>query len=159
VNHRGHKRRLPGRKGPALAIICAGFVVALLSSACNNPQSSTPPTSPTASTPAAPTTTERFVGTLPVGGARFYSFSIAVYGTVNVTLVNIGGPSVPSDVMVNLGIGTPGGTSCNSSSPTSVSVGSAAVTASEQPGVYCVTIADVGNLPAAADFTVTIDHP
>jgi hypothetical protein len=35
----------------------------------------------------------------------------------------------------------------------------AQVTATEQPGLYCVNIADVGNLPAAADFTITIDHP
>jgi hypothetical protein len=159
VNHRRHER-LPGRNGLALAAIGAGFVVAMLSSACNNSLSSTSPASPTTSTPAAPTTTESFIGTLPVGGAKFYSFSIAVYGTVNVTLVGIAGPSVPPDVMVNLGIGTPGGTSCNSSSPMSVSAGSAAqVTASEQPGLYCVTIADVGNLPAAADFTIAIDHP
>jgi hypothetical protein len=159
VSHEGHKG-YEGRKGLALAAICAGFVVALLCSACNYTLSSTLPTSTTTSTPAAPTTTESFVGTLPVGGATFYSFSIAVFGTVNVTLVSISGPSVPPDVMVNLGIGTPGGTSCNSSSPTNVSAGSAAqVTASEQPGLYCVTIADVGNLPAAAVFTVTIDHP
>src|SRR6266851_6361812 len=157
VSHKG-QHGVPGREYLALATIGAGFVVAMLSAACNDSLGSTSPTSSTTSTPAAPTTTETFIGTLPVGGAKFYSFSIAVYGTVNATLVSIGGPSVPADVMVNLGIGTPGGTSCNSSSPTSVSAGSAAVTASEQPGVYCVTIADVGNLPGAADFTVTIDH-
>jgi hypothetical protein len=134
-------------------------LVAILSSSCSNSLSSTLPASPSTSTPAAPTTTESFAGTLPVGGARFYSFSIAVYGTVNVILVSIGGPSVPADVVVNLGIGTPIGAGCNSSRPTGVSVGSAAVTASEQPGVYCVNIADVGNLPAPADFTVKIDHP
>jgi hypothetical protein len=159
VSHKGH-RGLPGRRCLALATIGAGFVLAVLGSSCTGSLSSTLPASPTTSTPAAPTTTETFVGTLPVGGTRFYSFSIAVYGTVNTTLVSMGGTDVPPDVMVNLGIGTPGGTSCNSSSPTSVSAGSAAqVTASEQPGLYCVTIADVGNLPAAAVFTVTIDHP
>jgi hypothetical protein len=134
--------------------------VAVLGAACHKSQSSTSPTSPSTPTPAAPTITERFIGTLPVGGARFYSFSIAVYGTVNVTLVSIGGPSVPADVIVSLGIGTPGGTSCNSPSPTNVAAGSEAqVTASEQPGLYCVNIADVGNLPAAAAFSITIAHP
>jgi hypothetical protein len=158
VSHKGH-HGLPGRKCLALATIGAGFVVAVLGSSCSGSLSSTLPASPTTSTPVAPTTTESFVGTLPVGGARFYSFSVAVYGTVNATLVSIGGPAVPADVVVNLGIGTLVGTGCSSSSPTGVSAGSAAVTASEQPGVYCVTIADVGNLPGAADFTVTIDHP
>jgi len=152
VNHKGHE----GRKGLALAAMCAGFVVVTLGAACGSSQSSTPPTSPTPATP----TTETFVGTLPVGGARFYSFSIVASGTVSVTLVSIEGPSVPPDVMVSLGIGTPGGTNCSSSSPTNVSAGATAqVTATEQPGLYCVNIADVGNLPAAANFTITIDHP
>ena len=96
------------------------------------------------------------------GGKRSGTVAQAttVSGMVNVTLVSIGGLSVAPDVMVSLGIGTPSGTSCSSSSPMTVSAGSAAqVTATEQPGVYCVKISDVGNLPAAADFTITIDHP
>jgi hypothetical protein len=35
----------------------------------------------------------------------------------------------------------------------------AQVSSSEQPGVYCVIISDIGNLFAPASFTVTIDHP
>jgi hypothetical protein len=137
--------------------VCAGLAAALLSAACSNTQSPTPPTTPT---PVVSPTTETFVGTLPVGGVRFYSFSIVVSGTVTATLVRIGGPSVSPGVMVSLGLGTPSGTACSSSSPTTVSVDTTAqVTATEQPGLYCVNIADVGNLPAAADFTVTIDHP
>jgi hypothetical protein len=105
-------------------------------------------------------TTETFVGRLPVGGARFYSFTLAVSGMVNVTLVSIGGQAVSPDVMVSLGLGTVSGTSCTPSSTATVSSGpTAQVTATEQPGLYCVNIADVGNLPAPADFTITIDHP
>lgn len=127
-----------------------------LSVGCGNSQSSTSPSV----SPASPTITERFTGTLPVGGRKFYSFSLAVYGTVNATLAEISGPDVPPDVTVGLGIGTPSGTSCSASSPTNVSTtGTALVTLSEQPGVYCVSIVDVGNLPAAAAFVVTIDHP
>jgi hypothetical protein len=153
VSHAGYE----GRRRRALAVVRAGLAAALLSAACSNTQSPTPPTTPT---PAVSPTTETFVGTLPVGGARFYSFSIAVSGMVNVTLVSIGRTAVAPDVMVSLGLGTPSGTSCSSSSPATVSAGSTAqVTATEQPGLYCVNIADVGNLPAPADFSITIDHP
>jgi hypothetical protein len=141
------------------------FVVTLgLSSALLGCGSTSTPTAPSPSTtPAAPAVTETFVGTLPVTGAKFYSFSIAVYGTVNATLVDIGGNGIPPTVEVNLGIGTPSGTTCNATtSPVQVS-GDAGVTtvvtAAEQPGVYCVLISDAGNLFAPANFAVTIAHP
>src|SRR5438093_12513263 len=94
-------------------------LVAALSASCGKSQSTTTPT-PTA---ASPTITETFTGTLPVGGARFYAFGIPVYGTVNATLVSVGGPDVPSDATVTLGIGSPTGSSCYSSTPMSVSTG------------------------------------
>ena len=98
-----------------------------------------------------------------MGGARFYSYSISVYGTVNATLVSIGGDGVPPTVEVNLGIGTPSGTTC-SSTPALVQVSGGAgvttqVTATQQPGVHCVIISDAGNLFSPANFAVTIDHP
>jgi hypothetical protein len=137
------------------AFLCCGCLTVALG-ACGKGQSATP-SSPT---PAAPAITERFAGTLPVNGQKFYSFSLAVFGTVNATLVSIGGPNVAPDVTVKLGIGSPSAAACSTTASTNVSTGATTlVTASEQPGVYCVTIADVGNLPAAADFVVTIDHP
>ncbi len=138
--------------------ISIGFVLASLSAACATNASTAP--SSTTPTPASPTVTETFVGALPVGGVKFYSFSVSAYGTVNATLVSIGGDGVPPTVTVNLGIGTPSGTTCSVSSPTMVQVGGTAqVTATEQPGVYCATISDIGNLAATGTFTVTIDHP
>ena len=83
--------------------------------------------------------------------------------TVTATLVNIGGKDVPPSVIVNLGIGTPAGTSCSSGSTTVQVTGGGGlptlVSASEQPGTYCVMISDPGNLFAPATFTITIDHP
>src|SRR5215475_4125971 len=122
---------------------------------------STSTTSPT--TPTPDTLTETFAGTLPVGGSAFYSFSIATAGTVTATLGAIGGDQVPPSVVVNLGIGTLSQFTC-SATATAVQVSGTAgvptqVTASEQPGVYCVIISDVGNLFAPASCTVTIDHP
>jgi hypothetical protein len=118
-------------------------------------------TSPTAPTPD--NVTETFSGTLPVGGSAFYSFSTATPGTVTATLTGISGAGVPSSVVVNLGIGTLSAFTCSATSTSVQLSGTAAVptlvTTSEEPGVYCVIISDIGNLFAPATFTVTIDHP
>jgi hypothetical protein len=128
------------------------------------PSCSQGPQAPTAVTPTSRgTVTEAFSSTLPVGGAKFYSFSLVAPGSVTATLTDIGGPGVPPTVVVNLGIGTPSGTTCAASlSPVQVS-GDAGlttqVTQSQQSGVSCVIVTDVGNLFAPASFIVTIDHP
>ena len=118
-------------------------------------------TSSTTTTVAAPTVTESFTGTLPVGGFRFYSFNIAANGTVNVTLKSITGTGVPSTVQVGLGIGQPSGADC----ATTVTVTAGSQFAAPQqtgvfgPGVFCVRVFDVGNLFAPAAFSITIAHP
>lgn len=138
-------------KASAFAVL----LLAALGTACGKTSSSSP-----SKTPASPGIHENFLGTLPVGGSRFYAFSLAVYGTVNATLVGLSGQDVDPATTVSLGIGTPSGTSCFSNSPTSVSTtGTAVVTATEEPGVYCAVISDPGNLPNPADFAVVIDHP
>src|SRR5262245_58571311 len=136
------------------------LIASLLVSACGKSASTTSPTSTSTNTDSL---TETFNGTLPVGGSAFYSFSLATAGTVTATLANIGGDDVPPSVMVNLGIGTLSQFNC-STTPTQVQVSGtagvpASVTASEQPGVFCVLISDLGNLFAPANFTVTINHP
>ena len=105
--------------------------------------------------------TETFSGILPVGGTKFYSFGVASSGTVNVTLTGVNVDGQPSDVSLTVGLGTPSGTSCSTTSPSAVQAGSAPqVTGTEQPGVYCVNVQDAGpNLPDPADFIVTIAHP
>ena len=136
------------------------FIAPVLVASCGKSTSTTSPTSTTTTTDSV---TETFNGTLPVGGSAFYSISIATAGTVTATLTTIGGDQVPSSVMVNLGIGTPSQFNC-STTPTQVQVSGtagvpASVSASEQPGVFCVLISDIGNLFAPASFTVTIAHP
>jgi len=98
--------------------------------------------------------------TLPVGGFKFYSFTVEQNGTVNVTLASIGGNFVPSTVTVGLGIGQPSGTDCSATSSSNVSTQATApqVTGTYSPGVYCVRIADVGNLFAPATFSVLVAH-
>jgi hypothetical protein len=118
-------------------------------------------TSTTTTTAAAPTVTETFSGTLPVAGFKFYTFNIAVNGTVNVTLTKVSGTGVPSTVQLGLGIGQPAGTDCTATITQTAGTGSTAPQATGVfgPGLFCVRVFDVGNLFAPATFTVTIAHP
>lgn len=118
-------------------------------------------TTTTTTTAAAPTVTETFTGTVTVAGSKFYTFNIAVNGTVNVTLRSITGTGVPSTVQVGLGIGQPSGTDC----ATTISATAGSAFAAPQatgvfgPGLFCVRIYDVGNLFAPAAFNIAIAHP
>ncbi len=145
----------------SVALARSALLVSLLLSASCGKSATT--TSPTTTTPAPAAITETFTDILPVGGSKFFSFSIAVDGIVTATLTSVGGDGVPTSVEVNLGIGTPSGFSCSATvSPVQTS-GTAQVTPlvtlEEQPGVHCVLISDIGNLFAPATFTVTIAHP
>ena len=134
------------------------LIVSAFSAACGKNAATT---SPTTTTPDS--VTETFKGTLPVGGSAFYSFSTATAGTVTATLTDIEGDGVPPSIEVNMGIGTLSAFNCSATSSEVQMSGTAQVPAlvssSEQPGVYCVIISDIGNLFAPATFTVTIDHP
>jgi len=80
--------------------------------------------------------------------------------TPDATLVTIGGSGVPATVQVRLSIGTPGDAGCTATTSVVTRSGSTAqVTATEQPGAFCASLADVGNLSGPASFTLTVDHP
>src|SRR5215467_9233495 len=96
----------------------------LIGSACSHSSTSTSPSTTTgtsSTTAAAPTVSESFTGTLPVGGFKFFSFNIAANGTVNVTLNSVSGTGVPATVQLGLGIGQPAGIDC--SATTNVTAG------------------------------------
>lgn len=138
--------------------------VLVLCGACSHNSTFEPSaTTTTTTTPivAAPTVSEAFNGTLPVGGVKFYSFNIAANGTVTVTLNKVSGTGVPATVQLGLGIGQPSGTDC-SPSVTATAGSSFAVphmTGVFGPGLFCVRVFDVGNLFAPATFAITIAHP
>ena len=137
-------------------------VLPLLVGACGKgstttPSSTTTTTTTTTATPAM--TTETFSGTLGVGATIFYPFTVSQAGTVTATLASIGGSGVPSTVQIRLGIGTVVDELCTATVSSVVNAATPAVTASEQPGAYCANVTDVGNLFAAATFTVTLTHP
>ena len=140
------------------------MVILLSSAACSHNSVADPSltsSSSTTTTPATPTVTEPFNGTLPVGGFRFYSFNIAVNGTVNVTLKSVSGTNVPATVQLGLGIGQPAGTDCTTSVTATAGSQFAApqATGTFGPGLFCVRVFDVGNLAAPATFAITIAHP
>src|SRR5882757_4984258 len=130
--------------------------------ACSHSSTTSPSatsTTTTTATAAAPTVSESFTGTLPVAGFKFYSFNIAVNGTVNVTLNSVSGTGVPSTVQVGIGIGTPAGVDCTTTSTVTAAAGTAAqLTGTFGPGLFCVRIYDVGNLFGPAAFKATIAH-
>ncbi len=143
------------------AALCG--VLLLLGTACSHDSTTAPSSTSTGTTAtaAAPTVSETFTGTLPVGGFKFYSFNIAVNGTVNVTLNSVTGAGVPATVQVGLGIGAPSGIDC--AATTSITAGTTTpapqTTGTFGPGAFCVRVYDVGNLFNAANFNITIAHP
>lgn len=120
-----------------------------------------PSSAATTTTIAPASITENFTGTLSVGGAANYFFSVAQNGTVNVTLVSVTGTGVPATVLLNLGVGTPNGSGgCNVTNSTTARASTAPqITSTNSPAAYCVQVADPGNLVNSAAFVITIAHP
>jgi len=151
------------RMRPTTAALWAILGVLAACGACSHDSTTEPSSSSSSATtpPAAPTVSEVFTSTLPVGGFKFYTFNIAASGTVNVTLNSVSGVGVPTTVQLGLGIGQPAGTDCSASQTATAGSTSTApqVTGTFGPGLFCVRVFDVGNLFNPANFTVTIAHP
>ena len=137
------------------------IISVLLVTGCGSDSLTSPTTTTeTTTTVASPTVTEVFASTVPVGGSKFFSFATSTYGTINVTLTSVGGEFVPSTVMVGVALGQPSGTECVTSTSTNTASGSSPqISGPYAAGTYCVRIADVGNLFAAASFSITVAYP
>ena len=129
-------------------------VVALATAACGSgSQDVTAPS--TSSTDAF----ETFAGDISLQGSSFYSFTVTTAGTVSVSLsslmANTSGPA--SSAVVRLGLGVPLGTGCSVTSSVDTAAGlTAQLTVSVSPDVYCVSIADIGNMTGPMHFTIRI---
>jgi hypothetical protein len=134
------------------------FFVALSLTGCSDEATIETPTSAT-TTIAAASISETYADTLVVGASGFYSFSVNEYGTVNVTLESIGGTFVPSTVMIGIGIGTPSGTECVTTTTLNTASGTGPhLSGTYQPGVYCAKVWDIGNLFGPATFRIVVAH-
>ena len=139
------------------ALCCLAMTVA----ACSGDTPTSPTTTDTTTTAAAsPAYFEDFSGSVAVSSSAFYSFTVTQYGTVNVTLASMGGNFVPATVMMGLGIGVPEAEGCPATTTINTAPGAGPhLSGAYQPGVYCVRIADIGNLYAAGRFVVSIAYP
>lgn len=141
------------------AATLASIIAACLAAACGDDP--TAPSSTEDDTPVA--TTEFFVGSLDVGGSRFYSISVASEGTVSVTLASLVAAAAPSRVSadtISLGLGIPAGTGCAVSASVDASPALVAQLSTASPaGIHCVRVSDPGHLVQPMNFAVRIIHP
>ena len=139
------------RFGIALAVV---FSAALSGASCNLLNNITSPSSQTTPTTNA---TETFAGSLAVQGTSRFTFTVTATGTVTATLATLS-----PNVAVGMGIGTPSGTTgctLTSSNSSALAGSTPQITVSQPAGSYCVSVYDVGNLTAAAAFSVIVVHP
>jgi hypothetical protein len=129
------------------------LVLMALAAACGGSSGS-----PAVLTPTGTTTTDTFNGIVTVGGVSFNNFTIAVGGTVNVTLLSAGPPPT---ITMGLGIGTPSSGTCAllSGGTTTTTPGTTAqLTGTLAAGVYCVEVVDIGNAAVPISYTVAVAH-
>jgi len=134
------------------ATVVAAFVAA---AACSNSTSSST-TSPS-TTPTGPTTETFSSIVYPSAiGAAWQKITVSgSTGTLTATLVS----TTPPGVTVGLGLGVSG---VVNGCPQGVSVNATAgsqISATVDPGTYCVKIYDPGTLTSQVAFTVSIVHP
>jgi hypothetical protein len=134
--------------------LCAiAVTVALTAVACGNKDTGT------TTAPTVTQKTDNFSGTVQVNGSAIHNFTVENSGQVSVTLTTA---SPPSDVVLGIGVGTPGDNACGLLSGASVNAragSTAQLTGVVSPGMLCVKIFDVGSQTAAVAYTVTVMHP
>ena len=104
---------------------------------------------------------ETFAGTLEPAGSRFYSFVVSQAGPVGLTLAAVQAPGGGAlATPLGIGVGIPSGTGCARSSSQAAPPGLAAqLTVTLNPGTYCASVFDTGNLTSAVNFAMRIRHP
>ena len=139
------------------ARVLLALTLAAVSAGCGDDES---PTSPTDS--AAVTTSITYTGTLEVGASRFYSFTNNTSGSVTAFLASVTAPDskLPLTVPLELGIGVPAGTGCATTATQIVAPGLVSqMSASLAAGVFCLRVADAGEMRGPITFAVRFVHP
>jgi len=137
-------------------LLLIALLVAPLAAACDNGPLA-PTTDTTTSTTATSPVTETFSSQLFVGGYAFRSFNAAKAGTSTVTLTSAGSST---SLKLGLGLGIPDVTGFGCLFTRSIETAAGGqISASVDPGVYCVRVWDLGTLTQTINFTVTIVRP
>ena len=137
------------------AIASAVLLSALLTAGC-----SSSPTTPASTTPATPTT-ELFTGSLALKDSTFYSFTVVQKSNVFLTLASltVADPGPAVSIPLNLGLGVPAGIGCAlTQSLTVPPMLTPQIGVTLDPGIFCVSIQDVGNLTSPVNFAIRIVH-
>jgi hypothetical protein len=150
----GSQRPFVRQAGSSPRAIVAAVATALLSAACGSNGSTASPAAPTTTAP----TTETFASVLTAKGAAFRTFTVSQAGTVSITLVSDGPPTIPFGLGLGIRIGATG---CNLAAAVNTMPGDTAqITAPVDPGSYCAGIYDIGNIGSGeVNFSVRIVHP
>ena len=139
------------------ARLLAIALLAAVTAACGDDTA----TSPT-DTDTATGTTVTYTGTIDVGGSRFYSFTNSVAGSVTAVLASVTAPDtrLPVSAPLEVGVGIPAGTDCATTTTQIVSPSLVSqMTVSLAAGVFCLRVADAGELKAPVTFAVRFTHP
>lgn len=133
------------------------LAVAMLLGACSD--------SPTAPDDVVTTPVSQIVfdGVIESGASRFYAFRTSQAGSVQATLQSLVavGHRDAANIPVRLGVGVPRGEGCAVSESIDTSPGLVAqfFSSSLPTGTYCLSVADIGNVPGAMQFIVRFTHP
>jgi hypothetical protein len=127
------------------------FVLALAaaSAGCSDP------VAPATPTPAPPTATDAFSGTLAILGSNTHQFTVNQIGAIQVSV-----DSITPGAAIGIGVGTPSGANCLlvqgltavASANRQIS-GTATIT-----GTFCISVFDVGNLVESVTYAITVRH-
>lgn len=140
------------RSAAGVAAVC------LTGMACS---STTAPSEPESGITPLEFTTLTYAGTIQVRGSGFYSFVVSQAGPVGLTLAAVQTPGGAAlSTPMGIGIGIPSGVGCaRFVSQTTVPGLAAQLTSTLNPGTYCASVFDAGNLTAAVNFAMLIRHP
>ena len=133
-------------------------LLAAMTVACGDDTATSP--TDTDTTPTATSVT--YTGTIDVGGSRFYSFTNNAAGSVTAFLASVTAPDtrLPVSTPLEIGVGIPAGTDCTTTETQIVSPSLAPqMTVSLAAGVFCLRVADAGELKAPVTFAVRFTHP
>jgi hypothetical protein len=135
-------------------------LAAALAAACGGDNSTA--TSPTTTTTTT-STSVTYTGTLDAGASRFYSFTNSAAGSVTAFLASVTAADnnrAPLTVPIELGIGVPTGTGCATTNTQVVTPGLVSqMNVSLAAGVFCLRVADAGEITSPITFAVRFTHP